>query len=108
MPRADRRSYTGSSCGVIAADPPKPAGPSAGFPYTSGDDREAREAAEMRTSLMVLAGMLLGASRLGAADAPPTFYKDVLPILQANCQSCHRPGEVAPMSLVTYEQTRPW
>jgi hypothetical protein len=39
---------------------------------------------------------------------PPTFYKDVLPILQAHCQTCHRPGEVAPMPLVTYEQTRPW
>ena len=38
----------------------------------------------------------------------PTFYKDVLPILQDHCQSCHRPGEVAPMPLVTYEQTRPW
>ena len=38
----------------------------------------------------------------------PTFYKDVLPILQNHCQSCHRPGEVAPMSLVTYEDTRPW
>lgn len=38
----------------------------------------------------------------------PTFYRDVLPILQNHCQSCHRPGEVAPMPLVTYEQTRPW
>jgi hypothetical protein len=38
----------------------------------------------------------------------PTFYKDVLPILQDHCQSCHRPGEVAPMPLLTYEQTRPW
>ena len=38
----------------------------------------------------------------------PTFYKDVLPILQDHCQSCHRQGEVAPMPLVTYEQTRPW
>ena len=38
----------------------------------------------------------------------PTFYKDVLPILQDHCQTCHRPGEVAPMPLVTYEQTRPW
>jgi hypothetical protein len=37
-----------------------------------------------------------------------TFDKDVLPILQKNCQSCHRPGEVAPMSLLTYEATRPW
>jgi hypothetical protein len=37
-----------------------------------------------------------------------TFYKDVLPVLQKNCQSCHRPGEAAPMSLLTYEGTRPW
>jgi hypothetical protein len=38
----------------------------------------------------------------------PTFYKDVLPILQDKCQSCHRNGEAAPMALATYEQTRPW
>ncbi len=37
-----------------------------------------------------------------------TFYKDVLPILQKSCQSCHRAGENAPMALVSYEQTRPW
>lgn len=61
----------------------------------------------MRTCLFVLAGTLLGASHLAAADSP-TFYKDVLPILQSNCQSCHRPGEVAPMSLLTYDQARPW
>ena len=40
--------------------------------------------------------------------APPTFYKDVLPIIQNKCQSCHRGGEPAPMPLVTYEETRPW
>ena len=34
------------------------------------------------------------------------FIRDVLPILQDHCQSCHRSGEVAPMPLVTYEQTR--
>jgi hypothetical protein len=39
--------------------------------------------------------------------AAPTFYKDVLPILQDHCQSCHRPGEVAPLPLVTYEQAQP-
>ena len=38
----------------------------------------------------------------------PTFDKDVLPILQKNCQDCHRPGEVAPMSLLTYTDARPW
>ena len=42
-----------------------------------------------------------------AADAP-LFYGDVLPILQASCQSCHRPGEVAPMSLLTYSDARAW
>jgi hypothetical protein len=43
-----------------------------------------------------------------AADAAPTFAKDVAPILFSKCVSCHRPGEVAPMSLLTYEQARPW
>ncbi|MGA8866733.1 MAG: thiol-disulfide isomerase, partial [Candidatus Sulfotelmatobacter sp.] len=42
------------------------------------------------------------------APSPPTFYKDVLPILQDHCQSCHRPGEIAPMPLMTYAQTKPW
>ena len=41
-------------------------------------------------------------------SAAPTFHKDVLPILQRNCQECHRPGEAAPMSLLTYDQVRPW
>jgi hypothetical protein len=66
----------------------------------------------VRTCLIVVAVTLLGAPPLGPAHAaaadPPTFYEDVLPILQANCQSCHRPGEVAPMALLTYEQARPW
>ncbi len=37
-----------------------------------------------------------------------TFTKDVLPILQRSCQSCHRPGTAAPLSLLTYEEVRPW
>jgi hypothetical protein len=37
-----------------------------------------------------------------------TFAKDVAPILQRSCQTCHRPGSVAPMSLLTYEEARPW
>ncbi|MBI3683118.1 MAG: cytochrome c [Acidobacteria bacterium] len=40
--------------------------------------------------------------------APVTFYKDVLPVLQKNCQECHRPGEAAPMTFMTYQQVRPW
>ena len=38
----------------------------------------------------------------------PTFTKDVAPILQRACQNCHRPGSVAPMSLMTYQDARPW
>jgi len=43
-----------------------------------------------------------------AADGPVTFHKDVEPILQRNCQTCHRPGQVAPMSFLTYQNVRPW
>src|SRR5271168_3838354 len=39
-------------------------------------------------------------------SATPTFYRDVLPILEAHCQECHRAGGIAPMALETYEQTR--
>src|ERR1700735_1160238 len=42
------------------------------------------------------------------AQAEVTFTKDVAPILQNRCQSCHRPDTFAPMSLLTYEETRPW
>lgn len=43
-----------------------------------------------------------------ANAAAPTFSKDVAPILYKNCTSCHRAGEIAPMSLLTYEEARPW
>lgn len=43
-----------------------------------------------------------------AADSTPTFNQDVLPILQKNCQVCHRSGEIGPMPFLTYEGTRPW
>jgi len=43
-----------------------------------------------------------------AALSPPTFCRDVLPILHAHCQQCHRPGEVAPTPFLTYKQVRPW
>ena len=38
----------------------------------------------------------------------PTFTRDVAPILLKNCANCHRPGEIAPMPLLTYDQVRPW
>jgi mono/diheme cytochrome c family protein len=43
-----------------------------------------------------------------ATAGPPTFYKDVLPVLQQRCQECHRAGEVGPMPLLTYADARPW
>jgi hypothetical protein len=52
---------------------------------------------------------LLVVSAIAVYAAPaPTFHRDIEPILQNRCQSCHRPGEAAPMALLTYEQTRPW
>jgi hypothetical protein len=56
-----------------------------------------------------VAALFSGAVAL-AADAPAavTFHKDIEPILQRNCQSCHRPGQIAPMSFLTYQSVRPW
>jgi hypothetical protein len=56
-----------------------------------------------------LASCLIGVAAIAAPNSTSvTFNKDVLPILQKNCQACHRPGEVAPMSLVNYSDARPW
>jgi hypothetical protein len=44
----------------------------------------------------------------GNSNATVTFSKDVAPILYAKCATCHRPGEMAPMSLMTYKEVRPW
>jgi mono/diheme cytochrome c family protein len=49
---------------------------------------------------------VLLAAAAGAHGA--TFYHDVLPIIEQHCQSCHRPGEIAPMPFITYRDTRPW
>jgi hypothetical protein len=51
----------------------------------------------------------VGLLAMNALAAPSvTFHKDIEPILQDRCQSCHRPGEVGPMALMTYDQARPW
>jgi hypothetical protein len=54
--------------------------------------------------------LFLSASSLLAQtpQAAPTYTKDVAPILQKRCQTCHRPGEAGPFSMLTYEDTRPW
>ena len=59
----------------------------------------------------VVAGLVLSAAPAWAqqpAAAAVTFTKDVAPILQRSCVTCHRPGQSAPMSLQTYEEVRPW
>jgi hypothetical protein len=50
----------------------------------------------------------LKGSLKGKTAAVVTFSKDVAPIIQKNCQVCHRPGEVAPMSFMNYKEVRPW
>ena len=57
--------------------------------------------------LRITLATCLAATAMVAAPSV-TFNKDVLPILQKNCQSCHRPGEAAPMSLLSYNEARPW
>ncbi|HEY7390622.1 MAG TPA: cytochrome c [Bryobacteraceae bacterium] len=61
-----------------------------------------------RAGFAVLFGGAVLAVGQALPPANPTFSKDVLPILQKNCQSCHRPGQIAPMSFLTYESARPW
>jgi hypothetical protein len=66
------------------------------------------------TAAVCGAGMLLGGGvvaqgqRAAAPAGGPTFSRDVAPIFYNKCASCHRPGEVAPMSLITYRDVRPW
>src|SRR5579872_6300355 len=62
----------------------------------------------MHNSMKMLGLLAAGTAAVIAAPAPVTFNKDVLPILQKNCQGCHRPGQVAPMSFLTYQSARPW
>src|ERR1022692_1588411 len=53
--------------------------------------------------------LILTSAFAAAAGAQQlTFNKDVVPILQKRCQRCHRPGQTAPMSLLTYQAARPW
>ena len=54
--------------------------------------------------------LVLGVGGLASAEAAgtPTFAKDIAPILYENCVACHRPNHLAPMSLITYADARPW
>jgi len=57
---------------------------------------------------MAFSMLLLASGAALAAGGEVTFNKDVAPILQRSCQNCHRPGSIAPMSLLTYKDARPW
>jgi hypothetical protein len=59
-------------------------------------------------ALLISGALLAPSSGVRAAAAGTTFTKDVAPILNAKCVSCHRPGEVAPMALLTYQDARPY
>jgi hypothetical protein len=66
-----------------------------------------------RTSLGIIAlaslgGLILPSIASAADTATPTFTKDIAPIFQDRCEACHRPDSIAPMSLRTYEEARPW
>ncbi len=61
--------------------------------------------------LGLAAAIAITAPQAAAAEAvpdEPTFSKDIAPILQRSCQKCHRPQALAPMSLISYEEVRPW
>jgi mono/diheme cytochrome c family protein len=71
--------------------------------------------ASRRASFCLAAGLLAfgafparEASAQGQPSGQVTFTKDIAPLLQRSCQTCHRPEGIAPMSLLTYEETRPW
>src|SRR6266542_266203 len=59
-------------------------------------------------ALAVAVAVGLSVSAKAADNAAPTFTKDIAPIFQAKCESCHRPDNMAPMALRTYEEARPW
>lgn len=67
-----------------------------------------------RVPFVLIAILLLAVNAVGQTPAPPaaanapTFARDVAPIMLEKCAKCHRPGEVAPMSLLSYQDVRPW
>src|SRR6266536_3534567 len=70
-----------------------------------------RGRAFMLARLMTFGAVLAFTAPALAADTPAkpaTFSRDVAPILQAKCQECHQPNSIAPMSLITYQEARPW
>ena len=67
--------------------------------------RVSKTAAGVCAAVLLLGTVAVGAE---AAEGVPTFSVDVAPILYENCVACHRPNHLAPMSLITYDDVRPW
>lgn len=69
---------------------------------------------DRKTKVIAALAVFLAAPAVARAATPsparpvPTFSKDIAPIFQDKCQDCHRSGAMAPMSLITYAETRPW
>jgi hypothetical protein len=59
-------------------------------------------------SAVMLAASIMSAAPAETTAPTPTFTKDVAPIFQTKCEACHRPDSIAPMSLRTFEEVRPW
>ncbi len=57
---------------------------------------------------LTVCAVALGTLAANAEPLPPTFNRDVAPIFYRRCVNCHRPGEVAPMALLSYQEARPW
>ena len=68
----------------------------------------ARRPATACALLLSVIAVVAGVSAQSFVPSTVTFTKDVAPILQKSCQNCHRPGSIAPMVLLTYEDARPW
>lgn len=84
---------------------------------TTGSPRAGSMAGSLERSVTAISLALVAAFGIApsvataddtASAETPTFARDVAPIFQAHCQGCHRPGESAPMSLLSYEDARPW
>src|SRR4030095_1832345 len=79
-----------------------------------GSPRRSKMRTKRAALIVLLTGLATSTASMLAKGAEETkngavtFNKDVLPILQKNCQTCHRPGEIAPMSFLTYNEARPW
>src|SRR5438046_2919400 len=87
--------------------------PGSSFCRAQGSLKECQMHGRLRIAFLVAAvvGLLtpIAANRQSTeASNDVTFTKDIAPILQRSCQRCHRPNSVAPMSLLTYEDARPW